>query len=117
VALSDTIRAAIAGPVVKIAGPLRTAITITPRTGRDIHGPTYGTPRAAKALVENTSMMVTAADGTQKLSTAKFTFFEREVIAEGDRITLNGVTTNVVKIGGLLDETGIPYLPQAWTGK
>lgn len=116
-ALTDAIRGLIAGPVVSIAGPFRADISITPQTGRTASGPTYGTPYPSKAMVENVSEQVASLDGTVKVSSAKFTFFEQIDIKEGDRITLNGVTTAVVKVGGLLDETGKPYLPEAWTGK
>lgn len=117
-AFTDLIRSLIAGPVVSIAGPLRTTVGHTAMTGRGAYGPTYeATPTEREAIVENVSELVTSADGTQKISTAKFTFFEQIPIKEGDRLTLNGVTTNVVKVAGLLDETGVPYLPEAWTGK
>jgi hypothetical protein len=115
--LPDLVRSLIAGPVVSLAGPFRVTISITPMTGRSTYGPTYGTPFSADALVENSSESIASADGTVKVSTAKFTFFEQLEIHEGDRITLNGVTTTVVKVAGLLDETGAPYLPEAWTGK
>jgi hypothetical protein len=115
--LPDLVRSMISGPVTSIAGPFRTTILHIPQTGRGTYGPTYGDPVPRLALVEQVSETVTSADGTDKVSTSKFTFFEPVPIKEGDRITLNGVTTNVVKVGGLLDETGKPYVPEAWTGK
>jgi hypothetical protein len=116
--LPDTVRNIIAGPVLAIAGPFRADIVITPIIeGSDMYGPTYGDPFDAQALVENVSEAVTSANGTSRVSAAKFTFLDRLVVNEGDLITLNGVTTAVVKIGGLLDETGVPYVPEAWTGK
>lgn len=115
--LPDTVRNIIAGPVLSIAGPFRADIVVTPITGSTMYGPTYGTPFAAQALVENISESVTSANGTQRVSAAKYTFLEPIEIQEGDKITLNGVTTAVIKIGGQLDETGVPYVPEAWTGK
>lgn len=115
--IPDIIRGAVAGPVTEILGEMRTPITILPQTGRTAKGPVYGTAYAAQALVENTSEQVTSADGTVRVSAAKFTFFEQLEIHEGDRITLNGVTTTVVKVGGLLDETGKSYVPEAWVGR
>lgn len=115
--LPDIIRGLIAGPVTSVTGGLRTQVVHTPMTGRGTYGPTYGSPVTRLALVEHVGQVVASADGTEKLSTAKFTFYEQITINEGDRLTVNGVTTTVVKVGGLLDETGKPYLPEAWTGK
>lgn len=115
--LPDLIRSLIAGPVEGIAGQFRATITITPLTGSGMYGPTYGSPFSAEAIVENVSELVASASGTNRVSAAKFTFLERMTIAEGDRITLNGVTTVVIKVAGPLDETGVPYAPEAWTGK
>lgn len=115
--LPDLVRSLVAGPVTAIAGPFRATITITPQTGRTTFGPIYGSPYPALALVEATSEQISSADGTTKVSASKYTFFEQLEIKEGDRITINGVTTAVIKVGGLLDERGKPYLPVAWTGK
>lgn len=115
--IPDTIRGVIAGPVKNILGPMRATIQVRPRIGRSVSGPVYGDLYTTQALVEQTSEEVTGADGTTHVSTAKFTFFEQLEINEGDRIILNGVETAVIKVGGLLDEKGKPYLPEAWTGK
>lgn len=115
--LMDLARNLIAGPGVSLAGPMRTPIQVIPVTGRTAKGPTYGDPEDDVALVENVSQMVVDATGTSsQLSTAKFTFLEPRAIKEGDRIVLNGVTSTVVKVGGLLDENGVPYVPEVWTG-
>lgn len=115
--LPELIRGAVE-TVERVAGPLRVAITHTPVTGRTATGPVYGSPIAREALVEWVNESVASQDGTEHLSAAKFTFFESLTIQERDRLTVNGVTANVVKVGGLLDPaTGQPYLPQAWTGK
>lgn len=114
--LPDIIRSAVA-TVERIAGPLRATVLHSSVTGRNTYGPTYGTPAPQLALIEQVGETVASADGTERLSTSKFTFFEPLVIHEGDRLTLNGVTTTVIKVGGLLDPDGAPYLPEAWTGK
>lgn len=82
-----------------------------------MYGPTYGTPFDAQAIVENVSENVASSGGTQRVSSAKFTFLEAIEIHEGDKITLNGVTTAVIKVAGPLDENGDPYVPEAWVGK
>lgn len=115
--LPDLVKRVISGPVTSIAGPFRAWTTITPMTGRGTKGPIYGTPFRKKALVEEVSQTVTSQDGTEKISTSHFTYFEQFTLNEGDRITLNGIQTNVIKVGGLLDPDGKPYLPEAWTGK
>lgn len=115
--IPDTIRSLIAGPVVAVFGPMRTPIQVVRVTGRDTYGPTYGDPEDDEALVENISESVAGTDGVETVSGAKFTFFKQRAIAEEDQIILNGVTLTVIKVGGLLDETGVPYLPEAWTGK
>lgn len=131
--LPDLVRNLIAGPVVSLAGPFRAEVLITQMIGRNTYGPIYAEePSLALALVESTTEQVTTADGSGKLSTSKFTFFEQEpmtdqrtppspggrtTVHEGDKITLNGLTTTVIKVGGLLDETGKPYIPEVWTGK
>lgn len=114
--LPDIIRSAIA-TVEGIAGPLRATVLLTSVTGRTAYGPTYGDPVEQLALVEQVGETVASADGTEKLSTSKFTFFEPLEIHEGDRLAVNGVTTTVIKVGGLLDPDGVPYMPEAWTGK
>jgi hypothetical protein len=115
--LPDLVQGLIAGPALALAGPFRATIGHIALTGRGMYGPTYGTEVPREAIVEMVSETVTAEDGTEHLSAAKFTFLEREPVNEGDRIVLNGVTTTVVKVAGLLDPTNLPYLPEAWTGK
>jgi hypothetical protein len=117
-ALSDLIKSLIAGPVTSIAGPLRTPIIHTSLTGTGTYGPIYSdTPVNRTALVEYMSKVVTDSQGNTHVSTAKFTFFEQFVIQEGDLIELNGVTSTIVAVSGLLDPDGLPYLPEAFTGK
>lgn len=116
-ALPDVIRGAVA-TIERVAGPLRVDITHTPITGRTATGPTYGTPVARKAFVEFVGESVTSADGTEHVSSAKFTFFEPLAIAERERLTLDGVVMNVVKVDGVIDPlTKKMYAPTAWTGK
>jgi hypothetical protein len=117
VGLPDLVKSMIANVVVPVAGPFRAPIQVVPMTGRTAKGPVYGPPEDDVALVENVSETVLDASGTEQVSNAKFTFFTPRPIKEGDRIVLNGVTTAVVKVGGLLDDTGVPYLPEAWTGR
>lgn len=114
--LPDLIRSAV-GTAERVAGPLRATVQHTAITGRDAYGPTYGAPMPRLFLVEAVGEVVASADGTQKLSASKFTALEPLTIHEGDRLTLNGVTTTVIKVGGLLDPDGVPYMPEAWTGK
>lgn len=114
--LPDIIRNAVA-TVERVAGPLRAEVFLTRVTGRNAYGPTYGAPVAQVALVEAVGEVVASADGTQKVSASKFTFFEPIAIHEGDRLTVNAVTTTVIKVGGVLDPDGVPYMPEAWTGK
>jgi len=114
--LPDIIRRAVA-TVEGIAGPLRARVLLPRVTGRNAYGPTYGTPEPQLAMVEQVGQTVASQDGTEKLSTSKFTFFEPVVIHEGDRLTLNGVTTTVIKVEGLLDPDGVPYMAVALTGK
>lgn len=114
--LPDLVRNLIAGPVTSVAGPFRAPIQVIPLTGRNAKGPTYGAPEDDEAIVENVSQVVVDAGGNEKVSSAKFTFFEQRPIKPGDHIILNGKESLVIKVGGLLDETGAPYLPEAWTG-
>lgn len=115
--LPDIIREAIAGPITEVLGPMRMTVTHTPLTGSGTYGPTYGTPVSVLAIVEQEHEVVASADGNEKAAVAKFTFLEQLTIKEGDRLTLNGVVSTVIKVGGVLDETGKPYAPQAWIGK
>jgi len=111
------IRGLIANVAAPLVGPMLTGIEISRVTGTTVSGPTYGPFEPDEALVEATNQVVASANGTEKVSVSKFTFFTQRPIREGDRIRLNGVITSVIKVGGLLDETGKPYLPEAWTGK
>jgi hypothetical protein len=115
--LTDLVHSMVAGPITEIAGQFRASIEIAPRTGRDRYGPTYGDFVSAEALVEMTSETVMGSDGTERVSGSKLTFFGPTTIVEGDRVRLNGVVSDVIKIGGLLDPTGVPYVPEAWLGK
>lgn len=116
--LPDLVKSLIAGPVTGITGGFRAQVGHTKMTGRGTYGPTYeASPTNRLALVEMTSENVAGQDGVTKLSTSKYTFYEQIDIKEGDRLTVNGVTTTVIKVGGLLDPQGKPYLPEAWTGK
>jgi hypothetical protein len=114
--LPDLIRRALA-TAEAVAGPLRATVLHTPLTGRGTYGPTYGTPVDRLFLVEAVGQVVASADGTQHVSSSKFTALDPFPMSEGDRLTLNGVTATVIKVGGLLDPDGQPYAPQAWTGK
>lgn len=115
--LVDIINKAIAGPITKIAGPLRAELLHTPITGSSVSGPTYGSPVPRKALIEYGSEQVASLDGTVHVSNAHFTFFEKFTLTEGDILTLNGRDMTVVKVAGLLDPNGVPYLPEAYTGQ
>lgn len=116
--LPDLVRGLIAGPVTSIAGGFRASVGLNKMIGRDAYGPKYDpTTIPLEALVELDSEQVAAQDGTQKVSSAHFTFYGPVNIAEGDHLTVNGIVMTIVKVGGLLDETGKPYLPEAWTGK
>lgn len=117
-ALPDLVRSMIDGPVRSIAGQFEAPVVLNKLTGRNTYGPTYGPNIPTQAVVDLTSETVAANDGTQKVTSGHFMFLDRSiVVAEGDRITLNGVMLTVVKAGGQLDETGKAYVPEAWTGK
>jgi hypothetical protein len=117
--IPSLIRRLIAGPITSALGGLRVPnVQWTPIVGRDMYGPTYASaPTKVTALVEEVSENVASMDGTMKLSSLKLTFFGPVDIHEGDLITLKGRTTTVVKVGGLLDPEGDPYLPEVWTGR
>lgn len=114
---ADLIKTLINDVAKPLTNDLRTPVLWTKQTGRTAYGPIYGLPSKQTALIEAAGETVASADGTEKVSSSKFTFFDPITIAEGDRLTVNGVTATVIKVGGLLDPDGKPYLPQAWTGK
>lgn len=104
--------------VERVAGSLRDDILHTPIAGRTATGPTYGAPVPRKAFVEFVGESVTSLDGTEHLSSAKFSFFEPVAIQERERLTLDGVVMNIVKVDGAIDpSTHKPYNPTVWTGK
>ena len=118
-AIPDLIRSLIAGPVVGIAGPLRTSVLLyRVVSGHDEYGPAHDTvPIEHEALVEEISENVAGQDGTIKVSSTKFTFFSHVDVAEGDIIELSGVQSTIIKVGGLLDERAQKYITEVWTGK
>jgi hypothetical protein len=112
------IRDVVVPTVARVAGNLRVTIGLERVTGPGPYGPAYAASVPVDALVEFKAQTVASQDGTEHVSAAVLTFFEPLVIRERDRVTINGVKANVIAVGGLLDpETGLPYLPQAWTGK
>lgn len=115
-ALPDLIKSLIAGPITKVFGPFRAEVLVASMIDQGETGPVHDTPVPRLALVDLTSEQVMSQDGTVSVSKAKFTFFEAFGIKEGDEITLNGKVSRVVKVGGLLDPDGEPYIPEAWTG-
>jgi hypothetical protein len=115
--LPDLVRSLIAGPVQSIAGPFRMTIQHIVLSGTGTYGPTYAAPVNAEAVVTNTPEVVTSQNGTERVASSKLQFLEQYPIKEGDRVTINGVTSTVIKVGSELDENGQPYAPVAWTGK
>jgi hypothetical protein len=111
------IKKLVGGVATDLTDSLRTEIQHVPQTGSGRYGPEYGEPVLREALIIAKSETVASADGTEKVSSSHFTFFEQFTLKEGDRFILNGVTMNVIKVGGLLDPDGVPYIPEAWTGK
>jgi hypothetical protein len=113
----------IRGLVKNVAKPLTESVRVpdilwTPMIGRDQYGPKHATkPTKVSAMVESTSETVATENGTLRLSSMKFTFFDPINIREGDWLTLNDRKMTVIKVGGLLDPDGKPYLPEAWTGR
>jgi hypothetical protein len=120
--LPSLVRKVIDGPVKKNLGSMRTEVFHSALGEPGVYGPTYGEPVKRLAMVESTSQLVTKADGTDAVSIAKYTFLEPIAIKEGDRLTFNGITADVVKVSGVMDPDPTnkykrPYLPEAWTGR
>jgi hypothetical protein len=103
----------------RFAGSVRATVGHRPIIGRDAYGEKHGDAIPREAMVEDLSQVVTSADGTERVSMAKLTFFESLDINEGDLFVLpDGKTGRVIKRGGLIDRgTSEPFVPEVWLGK